>query len=97
MMEHFTAWLTTDTTCLDGDFADVVVLADELRGEPEDRDPWTSTGNPLFQANTNVDARSGDADQATREAEDLLAEAGWTMDGDWEPVPTGCIATVTRA
>lgn len=30
-MEHFTAWLTTDPTCLDQACADVVVLADELR------------------------------------------------------------------
>jgi hypothetical protein len=96
-MEHFTAWLTTDSTCLDQSNADVSVLRDELRGEPDDPDAWSSTGDPLFHAITAMDARDGDHDDAKREAEDLLTKKGWTLDGTWAPVPTGYVATVTRS
>ena len=95
--EHFTAWLTTDPTCLDQACADVVVLADELRGEPDDRDAWFSTGDPLFTATTTVDAKDGDQGDAIREAVDLLDAEGWRVDGKWEAVTTGATVTVTRA
>ena len=97
MHEHFTAWLTTDTSCLDQACADVVVLRDELRGEPDDRDAWFSTGDPLFTGATTVDAKDGDYEDAQQEAEELLHAAGWALDGAWEPVATGATATVTRA
>lgn len=94
--EHFTAWLTTDSSCLDQGCADVVVLRDELQGEPDDRNAWTSTGDPLMHAVTTVDAKDGDAVDAIREAGELLEAHGWERDGDWEAVPTGYIATVAR-
>lgn len=98
MPEHFTAWITTDTSCLVGDNADVVVLRDELRGEPDDPDAWSSTGDPLFSSVTAIRADDGDNDEIIREARDLLESAGWELaDGNWEAVPTGYIATVTRS
>lgn len=96
-MEHFTAWLTTDPTCLDQACADVVVLRDELRGEADDPNAWSSTSDELFSAATTVDARDGDYEDAEREAKELLESAGWKLDGGWEAVPTGATATVTRA
>lgn len=86
----FVAWLTTDPTCLDQDNADVVVLRDEKDVAPGE------TNEPLFSAVTSVPAKDGDHDDAIREAESLLADAGWRVTGDWEPVPTGCFAAVTR-
>lgn len=95
---HFTAWLTTDTTCLDQPNADVVVLRDQHSGDPDDKTPWTSTGEaPVFHGVTRVDAKDGDFDAAIREAEALLHEAGWRTRGGWETVPTGSIVTVERA
>lgn len=97
MTEHFTAWLTTDTSALAGDNADVVVLADELRGEPDDPNAWSSTSDERFSAVTTVNAAEGDIEDAIREANDLLAAAGWSRVGEWESVTTGCIVTVERA
>lgn len=96
-MEHFTAWLTTDPSCLDQGCADVVVLRDELRGEADDPNAWASTSDERFSAATTVDAKDGDAEDAMREAEQLLEAGGWKLDGDWEPVTTGATVTVTRA
>lgn len=96
-MEHFTAWLTTDPSCLDQGCADVVVLRDELRGEPDDPDAWASTSDERFRSATTVDAKDGDPEDAIREAEDLLKEAGWKLDGHWEAVTTGAITTVSRS
>ena len=93
--EHFTAWLTTDTTALDGACADVVVLADTDNGYA-DAPVWESTGDPLTHAVTTVDAREGDPEDAIREAEDLLRASGWRVVGTWAGVPTGSIATVER-
>ena len=90
-MTSYVAWLTTDPTCLDQGCADVVVLRDEADVAPgEDNEP-------LFTAVTTVDARDGDHDDAIREAESLLKAAGWRLEGGWEPVTTGCTATVVRA
>jgi hypothetical protein len=93
---HFTAWLTTDTTCLDQGCADVTVLKDELHGEPDDPGAWSSTGDPLHYAVTTVNAADGDHDDALSEAKALLATAGWRVVGSWEAVPTGYTATVER-
>jgi hypothetical protein len=90
---HFTAWLTTTTSALDQDNADVVVLEDEELAEGE----WTSTGDPLFTAVTDVPAEDGDHGKAQREATDLLATAGWTTTGSWHAVDTGYVVTVERA
>lgn len=86
----YVAWLTTDPTCLDQDNADVVVLRDEKDVAPGE------ANEPLFSAVTSVPAKDGDHGDAIREAESLLADAGWRVTGDWEPVPTGCVAAVTR-
>jgi hypothetical protein len=95
-MEHFTAWLTTDPSCLDQDYADVVVLADELRGEPNDPNAWASTGDPLFHDVTEVHARDGEYADAERDAKKRLEDAGWKPQGPWESVPTGATVTVVR-
>lgn len=97
MTEHFTAWLTTDPSCLDQACADVVVLRDELRGEADDPNAWASTDDERFSAVTTVDAKDGDQVDAMREAVELLEAAGWKLDGEWEAVPTGATVTVTRA
>lgn len=96
-MEHFTAWLTTDPTCLDQACADIVVLRDELRGEADDPNAWASTSDERFSAATTVDAKDGDDEDAIREAAELLEAAGWKLDGGWEAVTTGYTVTVTGA
>lgn len=88
--EHFYAWITTDTTCLDQGCADVVVLRDENDVQPGE------TNEPLFTATTTVNAEDGDHEDAMREAAELLAAAGWRMEGAWEATDTGYIAAVTR-
>lgn len=100
---HFTAWLTTDPTCLDGANSDVTVLADDIAGYKSDSNGfetdvpvWTSTGDPLTHAVTTVPAKGGDDGEAMREAADLLEARGWRTAGDWETVPTGYIVTVER-
>lgn len=100
--EHFTAWLTTDRSCLGASGkVDVTVLRDEFAGYETDSTGretdtvlWTSTGDALFNAETSVDAKDGDAADAEREAVDLLRKAGWEIDGKWEAVDTGCTVTV---
>lgn len=65
---------STDTSALDQGCADVVVLADENIGD--DTSPnWASTGDPLMQAVTTVDAADGSADDARTEAEAPALEA----------------------
>ena len=85
------AWLTMDSTCLDQEYADVVVFRDEADVAPGE------TNEPLFSALTTVDAADGDDEDAIREAEHLLEDAGWRMVGKWEPVTTGYIVDVTRS
>lgn len=104
MPEHFTAWITTDPTCLEGDNADVVVLRDENTGDQLDRDGaetpvWSSTGDPLTHVVTSINVTTDDPwdGRLTAEAEDLLARAGWTVTGGWKSVSTGVTATVTPA
>lgn len=99
MPEHFTAWITTDPSCLETEFADVVVLRDELRGEPDDPDAWSSTGDPLFSATTSIRADDDRDNDVVREARELLESAGWELTEDWTATGTGTgyIATVTRS
>lgn len=90
-MTTYVAWVTTDTTCLDQDNVDVVVLRDEKDVAPGE------TNEPLFSAVTSVPAKDGDHDDAIRETEARLTDAGWTVTGKWEPVPTGYVVTVSRS
>ncbi|PBC72309.1 MULTISPECIES: hypothetical protein [unclassified Streptomyces] len=95
---HFTAWLTTDASCLDQPNIDVTVLEDELIGDnPANDGAWSSQGDPLFHAVTGVPAADSSTGRAEKEAQSLLEAAGWTVEGDWEPVPTGGVVTVSRA
>jgi hypothetical protein len=94
---HFTAWLTTTRSELDGDDCDVTVLADDVAGWKKGKPDWSSTGDLLFHALTGIDASDGDHDEAADRAEDLLAEAGWSTAGSWEATDTGYIITVERA
>ncbi len=99
-MTHFTAWLTFDPTCLDGDTADVSVLADEAAGERTDEHgntvtEWTSTGDPLFHADTGIH-HTGDRQKIADRAQELLAAEGWDVAADkWADVPTGLVIEVT--
>lgn len=64
MTEHFTAWITTDTSALPNGNVDISVLADEITGYQGDDQTlvWESTGSPVFYAETDIDAQDGDQD-----------------------------------
>jgi hypothetical protein len=102
MRTHFTAWLVNDLSALDGNNCDVSVMADEAYIYAEDDEGieevthWESTGEPIFQAVTDTDARTGDDEQAQREARKLLQDAGWEIVGDWEAVTTAYVVEVRR-
>lgn len=96
MQTHFTAWLSTDRSVLEGDDCDVVILADDASGyrdEDETEPIWSSTGSPLFHALTGI-STDGDPDEIEKRAEELLAEAGWRIVGRWDAVDTGMVVTV---
>ncbi|MDH6130351.1 hypothetical protein [Kitasatospora sp. GP82] len=93
---HFTVWLTTTSGELEGDESDVAVLADKADSWKQGKPDWASTGDPLFHALAGIHARDGDAEEAQSRAEQILAEAGWQIAGDWKPVDTGCVAVVER-
>ncbi|GAA2640037.1 hypothetical protein [Streptomyces axinellae] len=105
MSEHYTAWVTNDTSCLEGEFIDLVVLADDICGYETDQNGletdtpvWTSVGDPLMRAETTVSAREeSGADTAMAQAIDLLAAAGWEKAGDWQAVTTGYTVAVQRS
>jgi len=84
---RFTAWLTTDPIGLTTPYADVVVLQDEL--EADDPNAWASTGDPVFTANTTINAATGDPEDMERQAVELLTAAGWVIEGKWEGYTTG--------
>ncbi len=100
MTEHFTAWITTDASALPHGNIDITVLADEItgyRGDDYDIPVYESTGDPLFYAETDIDARDGDHDGLIGKAEKMLRDAGWCVAESWEGVDTGYVATVERA
>ena len=100
MSEHrFTAWITTDPTCVATGHCDVSVLLDEITAYSEGPDgeeipEWESTGPEVFSAVTTIPC--SDHKAATDEAETLLNTAGWHLTSSWDGVPTGYIATVAR-
>jgi len=99
MSEHFTAWITTDASALPHGNIDVTVLADEItgyKGENDETPVWGSTGDPLFYAETDIDARDGDRDALIHQAEKMLRDAGWSVAEPWDGVDTGYVATVER-
>lgn len=102
MTEHYTAWVTTDRTCLDSDFADVVVLRDKAAGTTvtdsgAEVTHWTSTGDPHFQQETTV-RHDGDDEEIINAATDILEQVGWeVVDDEWQPVDTGYITAVKPA
>ncbi len=100
---HFTAWVTTDRSCLESDYADVQVFADDItqdlghnsHGSHAWKIEFEMTGDPLMTAVTDVDVTDPDETKdATEAAEDLLEAAGWRVTGTWEAVGTGYIAEV---
>lgn len=98
---RFTAWITTDATCLTSENCDVTVLIDQITGYREGEygeevPEWESTGPEVFSAVTTTPANGGDDQDAIDQAEDLLRDAGWQITSNWEAVTTGYIATVTR-
>lgn len=98
MITHYTAWLGTTPSALDQDNIDVVVLEDELFGDPaEGATAWSCKGEEaLYTGVTNIPADNGDHKTAQREAEELLAGAGWSTVGEWDDVDTGYTITVER-
>lgn len=97
---HFTAWLVNDASALDTDFMDVTILEDQLiGGDPEDDRSWScdSSKPTAFQAVTEVNAKDGDVKDAISQAEDLMAEAGWSTVGNWEAVDNAYVVTVEQA
>jgi len=99
MQEHYTAWITTTPTELQGDTADVVVLRDEYAGERTGGNgqtiiEWTSTGSPLFHADLGI-RHDRDPATITDAAEDVLETGGWEVIAPrWDPVQTGFVAEV---
>jgi hypothetical protein len=105
--ERYTAWITTDPSCLDADGRiDVVVLRDEIVGCDVDDDRnevpvWSSAGeSPVFSAKTTNDA-SEDIDWdgpagVYAQVVELLEAAGWSVESPWETIATGAIAVVQR-
>ena len=102
---HFTAWLVDDRSCLDQDNCDVTVLADDITtfidydhdGTEIEKPEYSSTGDPVFYGITGVDARNGDINEAIREAEQMLDDAGWQTSGTWEAVGTSYVVEVEPA
>jgi hypothetical protein len=97
---RFTAWLTTDPSCLDTDFADVLVFRDELRSD--DPELWESVGAALVVLRTSVDVSKDGINihaYAQAEAEELLAENGWRAEDDWrwEAYESGYMLSVELA
>lgn len=94
--EHYTAWVTTELSCLPDYCADVTVLLDEVAGYNGDGAPvYQSTGQAQFYAETDADVR-GELAGLTMKAEQLLHEAGWNVPGAWVAVETGFVTTVVR-
>ncbi|MFF8610866.1 hypothetical protein ACF06X_33710 [Streptomyces sp. NPDC015346] len=98
MTTHFTAWLVNDPSCLDGPTCDITILEDELLGDDSAGGGWAtdSSKEPAFYALTQVDAENGDIDDAIREAEALMGEAGWRTVADWDAVDNAYVVTVER-
>lgn len=102
---HFTAWLVNDRSCLDQDNCDITVLADDITtvidygpdGSEVEKSEYSSTGAPVFYGITGVDARDGDIEDAIREAEEMLDDAGWSTTGNWEAVGTSYVVEVEVA
>jgi hypothetical protein len=76
----FTAWITTDRSCLFTDLADVVILANDEAGN--------STGDPIWSA-TTTQRYDGDSEVICNEARELLAAAGWTEVGGLDATAVG--------
>jgi len=102
-MNHYTAWVTTDPSCLDGPFAVVVVLQDEIfgyrlddNGDPDHNAPlWESTGEQMFSATTGV-PHAADGDFILKNATGVLDNWNWTVTTEWQAVTTGYVATAVR-
>jgi hypothetical protein len=97
-VRHFTAWLVNDTSCLDQPNMDITILEDALIGDPEDDGAWTTdSSKPIaFHAITDTDARDGDIAEGIRQAEHLLANAGWSTVGSWDATDNAYTITVER-
>ena len=88
---HFTAWVTSDRSAVANGRVDVVVLKDERDNTGSG---WTSVGDPIFSADTTMEV-GGDFEEALRQAEELLNDAGWHVASEWCSISTGAIATVS--
>jgi len=99
---HFTAWLVNDRTCLDQDNCDITVLGDDINtviayddcNQEIEQPEYSSTGDPVFYGITGVNAKDGDVNDAIREAEQMLDDAGWHTAGTWEAVGTSYVVEV---
>lgn len=95
---HFTAWLTNDPSCLDQPCIDLTVLEDEPIDDADGKIEWVtdSSKDPEFYAVTTVEATADDIDDAFKQAEQLLDDAGWRIVGHWDVNTTSYTVTVER-
>lgn len=99
---HHTAWLVNIPSCLDQPMMDVTVLADEpvydVNSDGEEYiHGWTSTGDPVFTAITNVPAEDGEIADGLADAKRLLRDGGWNTVGEWDVTDNAYVITVEHA
>lgn len=102
-MSHFTVWVTTDPSCLEGPYTDVTVIEDEIfgyrlddNGDPDHTRPlWESSGEWVFNAPTTI-RYNADHDVMLKHALEVLDTNGWIRDTPWQAVNSGYVATVIR-
>lgn len=103
--KHYSAWLITDRTEIDTDFAEVAVYVDEIAdvdegerpGDDGDTCEWTSSGYELFHAVTGL-RYDEDPNTLAERTTHLLNEEGWQLATDqWHCVAMGLVVTVKPA
>ncbi len=101
--QHYTAWITTDKSCLTSEYVSLIVLKDEIshhkrddNGFETDEPVWASKGDPVFSAELPVKADEEEWDKLYESAKSVLADAGWEIVSEWDVVDTGGTATVER-
>lgn len=97
---HFTASLTTDPEIGFSEFAEIEILeGDPLGDDPESDADWTDKpgGEVILSASTTVRKDAYDDYAAQEAAQDLLADSGWRLAGNWQQSEHGYLAAVERA
>lgn len=98
---RYTAWITTDGSCLDTPLCDVQVLPDAVThyrdgGDGDEVPVYESRGPAVFSSTLDT-PHAGPHDGVEQQATEALNAAGWRVVGKWSAdVPTGLIAVVER-